>query len=329
VTGKEWAPLRGHTSRTVALACCRGIQILASVSADRTVRVWDTSRNKQIACIVAQVTLLDNLSGFVVIADKLAGDFDAEDVETVLSVGDSASALFENHQLRCQLENAYLTMISVLADAVEAKDPYTRGHCELVARYSRQIAVWLELSDHERAVVSFGGLLHDIGKIGISDGILNKPGKLLPEEWELMCSHVRIGRDLLARIPFLEKVADVVLHHHEAFGGNGYPDNLEGEAISLAARIVKVADAYCAMISRRSYKEAFPHEDAVQELVRGKGTQFDPDVVDAFLAVLTQERTADESADSFFCEGPLGTLVEDFPHLSAGSCWKERPAVRG
>src|SRR4030095_11402518 len=111
------------------------------------------------------------------------------------------------------------------------------------------------LTDAERGLVCYGGLLHDVGKIGVSDGVLNKPGRLMPEEWELMRSHVRVGRDLLGHVPALEQVADVVLHHHERYDGGGYPDGLKGEEIPLTSRIVCVADAYCAMIAKRSYKE--------------------------------------------------------------------------
>lgn len=245
-------------------------------------------------CVVAPVVLLKNLNGVVIIADKIDGDFDDADAEVVLSVGDQASVAVENQRLQRELTGAYFAIVGVLADAVEAKDPYTQGHCELVARYARRTAARLGLSDAERSIVCYGGLLHDIGKIGISDGVLNKPGKLLPEEWDLMRSHVRVGRDLLARVPVLGSVSDVVLHHHERYDGHGYPEGLEGEAISLPARIVCVADAYCAMISKRSYKESATDAEARAELLRCKGTHFDPAVVDAFLAVLDAPEDEEE-----------------------------------
>lgn len=266
--------------------------------------------------LAAPVVLLKNLNGIVIVGDKLNGDFDQDDVETVISVGDQAGVVLENHQLQRDLQGAYLSIVSVLADAVEAKDPYTSGHCELVARLSRRTARRLGLDSIERGIVSYGGLLHDVGKIGVSDGILNKPGKLLPEEWDLMRSHVRVGRDLLKRVPLLERVADVVLHHHENFDGTGYPDGLAGETISLPARIVKVVDAYCAMISRRSYKESMSEEEARNELLRCRGTQFDPAVVDAFLSVLDKPRL-DEEEDLFPGEPHLA-FSEDFKYVVAG-----------
>lgn len=265
-------------------------------------------------CIAAPVVLLHDLNGIIIVADKLHGDFDEEDVETLLSVGDNAAVAVQNRQLQHELQTAYLSVVGVLADAVEAKDPYTHGHCALVARYARLTAQRLAADDRLRGLACYGGLLHDIGKIGVSDGVLNKPGRLLPEEMDLMRSHVRVGRDLLARVPVLDSVADVVLHHHERYDGGGYPDGLKGDDISLAARIVGVADAYCAMISKRSYKEALSGAEARAELLRVRGTQFDPAVVDAFLAVLDSPE-ADLCDDPDPCGPPPGFDPDEFRHL--------------
>ena len=191
-----------------------------------------------------------------------------------------------NHHLQLELQNSYIATVSMLADAVEAKDPYTHGHCDLVSRYARLIADKLKVSDEERSVICYSALLHDVGKIGVSDGVLNKPGPLLPEERELMRSHVRVGHDLLAKIPALAPVAEVVLRHHEWYDGSGYPDGLKGDEIPLAARIVCVVDAFCAMITKRSYKDAYSADRAKEELLRCSGTQFDPKVVKALLQVL-------------------------------------------
>ena len=136
-----------------------------------------------------------------------------------------------------------------------------------------------------------------MGKIGVSDGVLHKPGPLLPEEVELVRSHVRVGYDLLRKVPALADVAAVVLHHHEWYDGSGYPDGLQGEDIPIAARIVAAVDAYCAMITRRSYKEAYTDEHARAELSRYAGKQFDPTVVDAFLKVLDLPEAQDQDDD--------------------------------
>ena len=146
----------------------------------------------------------------------------------------------------------------LLADTVEAKDPYTTGHCEQVSQYARLAAERLALTEEEKRIACYAALLHDVGKIGVSDGVLNKPGPLIAEERKLVEAHVRIGHDLLSSIPALREVANAVLYHHERFDGGGYPEGLAGDSIPIASRIVAVVDAYCAMLDKRSYKEAYP-----------------------------------------------------------------------
>lgn len=237
-------------------------------------------------CLVAPVSLLANLSGIVICADKATENFDERDVESVLAVGNQATIAAENEHLRRQLQQAYLGTVSVMADAMEAKDSYTQGHSEMVSRHARLIARHLNLTEEERSIIAYAALLHDIGKIGVSDGLLNKPGPLLPEERELVRTHVRLGHDLIGHVPALKPVAEAVLHHHECYDGTGYPAGLVGDAIPIASRVVCVVDAYSAMITRRSYKEAYPDERARAELRRCAGTQFDPQIVEAFLYVL-------------------------------------------
>lgn len=248
---------------------------------------------------VTPSVLMANFDGVVLVADKPNGSLDDEDVETLVGIGDQASVAIENSRLRQELDRAYLATITALADAVEAKDPYTHGHCERVARYAARIAERLDLPDQDRGVVYYAALLHDVGKIAVSDGLLNKPGALMAEERELVRSHVRVGYDLISKIPVLSTVADAVLHHHEWYDGSGYPTGLEGEDIPLAARIVSVADAFGAMIDRRSYKEAYSIEQARAELERCSGTQFDPQIVRLFIDVLdtTDVNEPDENED--------------------------------
>lgn len=267
--------------------------------------------------LVAPVVLLQNLSGIVVVADKLHGDFEDDDVETLLSVGDQAAVAVENSNLRHQIQNAYISTVAVLADAMEIKDPYTQGHCEQVSRYTRLIADHMQLPDHHRSVVCYAALLHDVGKIGVSDGILNKPGPLLDTEREMVRSHAKVGHDLIRHVPELEPVAHVVLHHHEWYDGSGYPDGLKGDKIPLASRIVGAVDAYCAMITKRSYKEAYSEEHAREELRRCAGTQFDPSVVDAFITVLDlPEAQMELEADEAKCGVLPGISIEGWnrPH---------------
>ena len=255
--------------------------------------------------VVAPVVLLKDFDGIVVVADKPNGEFDDDDVETLLGVGDQAAVAAENDDLRRQLEGAYLSTIMALADAVEAKDPYTHGHCGRVARYAHRIAERMGLPEREQSLVYYAALLHDVGKIGVSDGVLNKSGTLLTEERALVRSHVRVGHDLIHKIPALEPVAESVLRRHEWYDGTGYPDGLAGEEIPLASRIVGVADAYGAMLDRRSYKEPYGTEHACAELLRCAGIQFDPEVVKAFVELLDSPGALDAEDDDAEWSVPL------------------------
>jgi len=262
-------------------------------------------------CLAAPVVLLKNLDGVVLVADKVSGEFGEDDVETLLSVGDQAAVAAENRELQREIQEAYLSTVTMLANAIEAKDPYTGGHCDLVSRYARLIAEKIGLEEYDQTVACYSALLHDVGKIGVSDGVLNKPGPLLPEERELVRSHVRVGHDLIRSLPALDAVARGVLHHHEWYDGSGYPDGLKGEEIPIASRIVCVVDAYCAMITRRSYKEAYAEDRARDQLRQGAGTQFDPTVVQAFLHVLDDPNThAVDLEKDLAC-----TLIPNFRHL--------------
>ena len=265
--------------------------------------------------VAAPVVLMADLDGVIVAADRQDGAFDRHDVDALLSVGDQAAVAVRNKRLERELQRSYVATVSMLADAVEAKDPYTHGHCEMASRYARLVGERMGLREYDQAVVCYSALLHDVGKIGVSDGVLHKPGPLLPEERDLMRAHVRVGHDLLRGVPALAPVADIVLHHHEWYDGTGYPDGLAGEEIPLPARIVAAVDAYCAMITRRSYKEAYTTEHARQELREGAGTQFDPAVVEALLAVLDDPR-GEDGDDDFDAECGL---LPDFLALSTAS----------
>ena len=249
-------------------------------------------------CAAVPVALRGTVSGVIVVADKPRGRFDERDIEMLLHVGDQAAVAVDNADLHRELERVYVGTVGMLADAVEAKDPYTRGHCERVSRLARLTAERLGLDDEQRRVVCLAALLHDVGKIAVSDGILNKPGPLLPEERDVVRAHARVGHDLLRSLPALRDVAETVLHHHEAWDGSGYPEGRAGEAIPIGARVVAVIDAFCAMLDRRSYKPELTLDAARDELRRCAGTQFDPAVVDALLAVLDDPRVLDDTGDA-------------------------------
>ena len=244
--------------------------------------------------VAVPVSLRGAPSAVIIALDK-DGEFLEEEVNSLVSVGSEACVALENAHLREEVQRTYIATIGMLADTLEAKDPYTKGHCDQVSQYARLAAEQLHLTPEEKRVTCYTALLHDIGKIGVSDGVLNKPGPLIPEERKLVEAHVRIGHDLLRCIPALEDVADATLHHHEWDDGTGYPDCLAGEEIPVASRIVAVVDAYCAMIDKRSYKEAYPPERARDELLRCAGTQFDPRMVEVVLSAIAQVDAAGSS----------------------------------
>ncbi len=237
-------------------------------------------------CIGAPVVLRSRLSGILVVADKAAGDFDEQDAEVLLSVGSQAAVAVENARLQHEVQETYLSIVGLLADAIAARNPQLPQQQLIASRRARAVAEQLGLAEYDQSIVYYATLLRDVGNIGVSDGVLNKPGPLLDAERALIRSHVEIGHDLLRQVPLLQEVAEIVRHHHERYDGGGYPDHLQGEAIPVTARIVAVVDAYTAMLTPRSYRPALTEEQACLELQRGAGTVFDPHVVETFLAGL-------------------------------------------
>jgi putative two-component system response regulator len=178
------------------------------------------------------------------------------------------------------------TLASALANAIEARDSYLHGHCERLAALSIRIGELLELADHELDELRLGAILHDIGKIGIPDRVLLKPGPLDPEERAIVETHPDIGDRLLAPLDLLQGARPVVRHHHERWDGDGYPDRLAGEEIPLAARIVSVVDSIEVMTSRQLYRSPRNPDEIVEELRRCGGAQWDPQIVELALSLI-------------------------------------------
>jgi putative nucleotidyltransferase with HDIG domain len=185
------------------------------------------------------------------------------------------------------LRSTYLRTIRALAQAIDARDHYTHNHSENVSKYGVMIAQEMRLTVKEIEMIREAGELHDLGKIGISDSILTKPGSLTPEEWEQIKRHPQTGAQILEPLTFLSNVIELVRQHHEHFDGRGYPSGKSGEDILLGARILHISDAYDSMITARSYRKTpLTKDEAVAEIEKNSGTQFDPQVVNAFLRIV-------------------------------------------
>jgi HD-GYP domain-containing protein (c-di-GMP phosphodiesterase class II) len=177
------------------------------------------------------------------------------------------------------------SVLQALMLSLDAKDSYTRGHSDRVSHLARMIAMELELTPEEIDLVATAGLVHDLGKIGVPENVLRKPTRLTNEEFCLIKLHPDIGRKIVQEIPLMFRAVPSVLHHHERWDGMGYPRGLKGEAIPLFARILSVADAFDAMSSPRCYKDPISIDFVLAEIERCKGTQFDPEVVEALQRV--------------------------------------------
>ena len=180
------------------------------------------------------------------------------------------------------IQRGYLDMTIALAAAIEAKDEYTRGHCQRVSAYAVEIGTRLALPDHTMRDLELAAILHDIGKIGIDEAILRKPTRLTFEEMQAMHEHPVIGERILRSVEPLHLVASYIVYHHEHYDGKGYPHGARGEEIPLIARIISVADAYDSMSSRRPYRETLPEEESLTRLRTKAGTQFDPQIISIF-----------------------------------------------
>jgi diguanylate cyclase (GGDEF)-like protein len=238
--------------------------------------------------VAIPIYIRDRFSGVVVCANR-PGGFEELDDEVLLALGDQAGAALQNQRLHDELRRSYLSTIRMLAEAIQAKDPFLRGHSEEVSDYVAAVAERLGMDGRRREQLVVGSLLHDVGKIGISERILHKPARLTQEEFAVIQLHPRIGYRLIEQVPSLRPVAPAILHHHERYDGGGYPTGLVGEQIPLEARIVCVADAFSAMTADRPYRARMPLSEACEELERHAGTQFDPEIVRIFVEEVRKE----------------------------------------
>ncbi|PKL43029.1 MAG: hypothetical protein CVV41_11530 [Candidatus Riflebacteria bacterium HGW-Riflebacteria-1] len=248
-------------------------------------------RKTDLTLISAPLINKDNLVGVIncerVLSKK--GPFTPENLDLLETLGSQASIAIENARLYHNLLNVYLETIRSLAAAIDAKDSYTHGHSRRVTDLSVGIALEMGLARSEVDTIRHASLLHDVGKIGISEQILLKPGRLTDDEFETIKSHPHIGAGILNSIEFLKNVCEIIKHHHERFDGKGYPSGLANASIPLGSRIICVADSFDAITSCRPYRKPLTFDEATDEVKRCAGSQFDPLVVEAFIKLRTSK----------------------------------------
>jgi putative nucleotidyltransferase with HDIG domain len=219
-----------------------------------------------------------------------ATEFTSRDRKLLEGLSAIAASALLSCRLHAQVNRQMMSAIQALASAVDAKDHYTHDHSGRVAQLCLATARELGIRDSaECRELELAGLLHDIGKIGVPDAILSKADRLTPQEYAVVKTHVEIGARIADHVQGLERVAKAILCHHERYDGMGYPAGLPGDAIPLASKLIAVCDAFDSLTSDRSYRKGIRAEEGLREIRRCSGTQFDPDIVDAFGAVIERE----------------------------------------
>ncbi|MCC7351858.1 MAG: HD-GYP domain-containing protein [Phycisphaerales bacterium] len=256
--------------------------LINDLAADKSL-AWMGEYATQILAVPLQRQ--EQVLGCLFALDKNADEFDSMDSKLLNSIANESAIYLENSMLFEDVHDLMMGLLHSLTSAVDAKDAYTCGHSERVALLSRHLARQIQLPEAEIERIYMAGLLHDVGKIGVPENVLQKTGRLTAEEFEQMKRHPQIGARILRDIKQIEDIIPGVLHHHERYDGRGYPAALAGERIPLMGRIICLADCFDAMTSNRTYRKALPLEVALTEIRRCSGTQFDPRLTESFLQV--------------------------------------------
>jgi putative nucleotidyltransferase with HDIG domain len=279
--------LRG-TELVLVARCCRDPREAPDRSADplleRVLATGTAVSGKDEGGLRAAVPIAwhGQLRGAVAIAGGgRVRRFGGRDLEVLGELAALAASALEEGEERTRLEEMVDAGVAALVRAVDMRDNRTGHHSESVGALARRVGERLGMDPVELWLLELGARLHDVGKIGVPDAILNKPGPLDADEWEMMRRHAELGAEMIAKVPGLEPVAPLVRSHHERWDGRGYPDGLEEDDIPLASRVISACDAFHAMTAERPYRAALGVEEALAELTDGAGTQFDPAVVGA------------------------------------------------
>ncbi len=249
----------------------------------------------------------DAAQGVMLLGDRSQGRFRSEETFAIGKIASQLAVAMENARLYDDLHQLFFNTVASLANAIDAKSPWTKGHSERVMRVAADIARAMGMSEEDVERVRLGGLLHDIGKIGIMEALLEKPQELDEDEFPPFRLHPEKGVAILAPIAQLRHILPAILHHHEHYDGSGYPHGLAGVNIPLDARIIAVADSFDAMVADRPYRKGLSTTEAVRELVRCSGSQFDPEIVDCFRCKITRV-TRDPSLAAGDCGKPVAKV---------------------
>ncbi|MBI4777360.1 HD domain-containing protein [Candidatus Desantisbacteria bacterium] len=266
---------------------------------------------KNIMCV--PMIYKDEPIGVIVLGDKVSGEpFYTPDTKLVFALATMTSTMVQNARLYSQLQNMFLSAISSLSSAIDEKDNYTLGHSNRVTSYAVEIGKRMNLSEERLGIIQLAAILHDVGKIGVPEEILKKTGKLTSEEWGSIKQHpdkgvhivepmvatgdatATFGNHLINPKEHIGEIIAGIKYHHERFDGHGYPAGISGTDIPLISRIIAVADAYDAMTSKRSYRDALPEEIAIEELRRNAGEQHDPEIVELFIKMRQEQVSCHE-----------------------------------
>jgi putative nucleotidyltransferase with HDIG domain len=243
------------------------------------------------------VAFVNERPGAVVSLGYLIEPPAADDLDAIQGIVDRVAVALSNHQLVRELERLNWQTLTTLARAIDASSPWTAGHSTRVTEMTLKIAVEMGLPDEELDTLRHGGLLHDVGKIGVPQSILDKPGRLTAGETEAMQQHPVIGAKILEPLSSYASAIPIVLYHHERYDGDGYPEGLVGEAIPRHARILSVADVFDALTSDRPYRDGWDRARVIEHIAALAGSALDPESVEAFLRVVERDRLAVESAE--------------------------------
>ena len=258
----------------------KGQLLINDLKADKNFG-WLAKHSRQLLAVPLQRQ--EQVLGCMFLLDKHSSEFDSVDAKLFNSIANESAIYLENSLLFGDVHGLMMGLLHSLTSAVDAKDSYTCGHSERVALLSRHLATEIGLPDAEVEQIYMAGLLHDVGKIGVPESVLQKTGRLTPEEFDQMKKHPEIGARILSDVKQVKALIPGVLYHHERYDGRGYPTGLAAGAIPLMGRIICLADCFDAMTSNRTYRKALPLEVALTEIRRCAGTQFDPTLAESFL----------------------------------------------